>query len=327
MKEIRERLHYLDVAKGLLMLLVIIHHTFIYNNESLKDCDIDLIMPIQNFWVSFFMPAFFVITGYCTNFNRKFGDYVWRNFKSIMIPAWFFTIFSLMKLPQIDIADAARSILLYGSGWWFLSALFFSKIVYWFLLHYLKKNILLATLVILSFLSTVFNEMNSQINYFYYKEILNLTLFLWIGSECKSFMNKRSVGIISTAVFVVVTLLSIKLFGKVPSVTFGFNCTMAQYPLYLLLSVTGSIFFIHLCKLINKNASIEYFGRGSLLIFVTHFYFVVTMLNLMKESLLAHGFVGSMMLMVSSVVMVCLFTSFIIWLFNHKYLNWVLGKF
>lgn len=134
MKEIRERLHYLDVAKGLLMLLVIIHHTFIYNNESLKDCDIDLIMPIQNFWVSFFMPAFFVITGYCTNFNRKFGDYVWRNFKSIMIPAWFFTIFSLMKLPQIDIADAARSILLYGSGWWFLSALFFSKIIYWFLL-------------------------------------------------------------------------------------------------------------------------------------------------------------------------------------------------
>lgn len=309
------------------MLLVIIHHTFIYNHESLKDSDIDMIMPMQNFWVSFFMPAFFVITGYCTHFNRKFGDYVWRNFKSIMIPAWFFTFFSLMNLPRIDLVGAVSSLLLYGSGWWFLSALFFSKIIYWFLVRYMKRSVVFTILVLLSFSSTVFNEMNSQIDYFYYKEVLNLTLFLWIGSECKSFMSKRNVVVISTVVFVGATLLSIKLFGKVPSVTFSFNCSMAQYPIYLLLSVTGSVAFIHFCKFVNKNSAIEYFGRGSLLIFVTHFYFVVTMLNLMKESLLCHEFVGSMILMMSSVVMVCLFTSFIIWLFNHKYLNWVLGKF
>ncbi len=327
MKENKERIHYIDVAKGLLMLLVIVHHTFIYNHESVMDVDIDKIMPIQNFWTSFFMPAFFVITGYCTNFGRDFKNFLWRNFKSIMIPSCFFTFFSIMKLPHIDVVDALRSILLYGGGWWFLPVLFFAKIIYWFLMHGLNRKVVLTILLVLSFLSTVFNSLNSSIDYYNYLQVLNLTFYLWIGSECKAFIDKKSIGLAGALVFVIATLLSVKFLGGVPSVTYAFNCSVAQYPLYLLLSVSGSVGFLYLCKLINKNFALEYFGKGSLLVFVTHFYFVVTMLNLMKESLLAHGFIGSMMLSFSCVVMVYMYTCVIIWIFSHKYLNWALGKF
>lgn len=60
---VKERLHYIDVAKGLLILMVAYGH--IYGNTSgIDNVGVDYIHQSVNLFVSFYMPCFFVITGY-----------------------------------------------------------------------------------------------------------------------------------------------------------------------------------------------------------------------------------------------------------------------
>lgn len=324
----QQRIRYLDVAKGLLMVMVIFHHSFIYNRESVQDMDIDKLWAVQNLWVSFFMPAFFIITGLCSNFDRKFGSFFWRNFKGIMIPCWFFTFFSLMRLPHINLTGAFHDILVLGGGWWFLSALFFAKLLYWAIRKYIpNKYAQLVTLLALAFLSTVLKQLETFTDYYYHLEVMNLTVYLWVGERFHSYLQCSKVGIVSVAMFLATTAITLYFLPTVPRVTASFDCTPAQYPVYLLLSLSGSFGFLFICRLIHHNFVWEYFGRGSLLVFVTHFYFVVTMMNLVKDSLLSHGFAGSMIIWTSAIVMSVLFTMALIWVFNQKYLRWTLGKF
>lgn len=54
---VRQRIDWIDTAKGLCMILVIVGHTLPYGNL------------MRNFIFSFHMPAFFFLTGCC--FSRK----------------------------------------------------------------------------------------------------------------------------------------------------------------------------------------------------------------------------------------------------------------
>ena len=134
----KQRISFFDVAKGLLMLMVIYGHCMNWNRDVIMDKDIILLQPVQNIWQSFFMPAFFVVTGMCSNFYRAFKDFVIRNFKSLLIPCWVFTLLNPFELPNIHLVSAIKVIVLYGgdSVFWFLPTLFFSKVIYWMLRKY-----------------------------------------------------------------------------------------------------------------------------------------------------------------------------------------------
>lgn len=112
----KNRISYFDVEKGILMLMVIFGHCINWNNEAIKDVDITMLEPIKSLWLSFFMPAFFVITGMCSNFDRKFKDFLLRNFKGLLIPCWIFTILNPFYLPDIQIIQSLKEILFYGGN-------------------------------------------------------------------------------------------------------------------------------------------------------------------------------------------------------------------
>ena len=84
----KERLHYIDIAKGLLILLVVYDHLPDMYLYSLKLHN-NYISELNNWqWIYklFFMPAFFAITGMCSNFDKTFIPFLVNNFKSLIVP-------------------------------------------------------------------------------------------------------------------------------------------------------------------------------------------------------------------------------------------------
>lgn len=83
-----KRLSYIDVAKGLLILLVVYDHLpdmYMYK-LNLSNEYIEYLDKTQWVYKLFFMLAFFCITGMCSNFNKDFKTFFISNYKSLIIP-------------------------------------------------------------------------------------------------------------------------------------------------------------------------------------------------------------------------------------------------
>ena len=71
------RLAYIDVAKGVLISIVIFHHiSFQANMAGIHNGCIQWNFTFLPLYASWFMPAFFIITGLCSNFNRPIGSFL-----------------------------------------------------------------------------------------------------------------------------------------------------------------------------------------------------------------------------------------------------------
>lgn len=77
-----ERIHWIDLLKGLGIFFVILGHT-IKNNDLYV-------------WIySFHMPLFFFISGYLTeprNSIKDYNQYIWKKCKNLLFPFFIFRI-------------------------------------------------------------------------------------------------------------------------------------------------------------------------------------------------------------------------------------------
>jgi len=123
---ISKRIGYLDIARGIGILLVVLGHN-----------DFEALSPFgQQFIYSFHMPLFFFLSGYFINTAISFLDYFKKRFNSVLKP-YLFTIFliyfALVSFEKLSFQTAIGRIIksLYGSiryiDWgqlWFLPHLF-----------------------------------------------------------------------------------------------------------------------------------------------------------------------------------------------------------
>lgn len=131
---------YIDVAKGILIIMVVVGH---FENLSrlyygIENSYIQAFNNVELLWVSWFMPAFFFFTGLCSSFNKPFKDFFIANFKSIIIPGILITL--LLKytdnILSLNFALKAwspgfKNLLFRAGTGWFLPALFIAKVIYW----------------------------------------------------------------------------------------------------------------------------------------------------------------------------------------------------
>lgn len=143
----KERKQHIDIAKGILILLVVMGHLPLLQMESpYKSEVLAWIENINRYYVPFYMAAFFLITGYCSNFKRNFKDFLIRNTKSILIPGLCFSI--LVGITEIYIIPYSQQtylsllekVTLFGGLFWFLTALFIAKIIFFFINKTPQKN-------------------------------------------------------------------------------------------------------------------------------------------------------------------------------------------
>lgn len=337
------RLHYIDVAKGLLILIVVCHH--VPHVSDIYDVDnafVDFMKSSSIIYISFFMPAFFIITGYCTNFSKyRFDQYLINNSKTILLPAFCLGFISMwLNLLSSGCTDhyeycklGFRTLIVQGGPYWFLSSLFLSKMLvkFWVVSTYrMSSNKFYDIYTLLFFLmllclSVVLNGRVS--NVWFFVHALGLSVFLCIGSLIRKYdvLEKPFIVLLCGGVYCVILLL-VKLFDQNPPyITMRYNIEYKNCLTFFLLSIAGSLVVILVAKRIKTNIFLEYFGRNSLIIYCLHISVLSSLYLLEKRFTDLANFSG--WISFGNLVITVFVLSVFCYVLNLKYFRYLIGKF
>ena len=161
MSDTKKRLDYLDMTKGIGMILVLIGHL---QGDSIFTFS-PYIQPLCAFIFSFHMPMFFIVTGIILAIKndevKPFADIARSRFRGIMIPYFWFSFFYLLVVVVALIRGEIAVQTLYLNIWyvlglygmnvlWFLPALYFGEMLFIFIRRKIRDHFLFITVVALS---------------------------------------------------------------------------------------------------------------------------------------------------------------------------------
>lgn len=254
----KNRIEWIDIAKGIGMVLVEIGHTYFPRSICLWLC-------------SFHMPLFFLLSG-MTYGERKnnFKEYVIRKFRTIMIPYYLFNIisifvsytFSYLKGEYVALTGMIKGVLLnWGERpFWFLFCLFVTEIIYFFVEKYLikgKKNRVIIAVTLLILIAWLNNELCFAKWLPLCLDIIpNSMLFIMLG---KYITKKRWEQLCTERILPVmflVNMISFVINARLFDVTVSmFTNEYGFYPLALIGAISGSCFAFGLAKIICKTGN------------------------------------------------------------------------
>lgn len=275
----KQRILFLDIAKGLLILFLLLHHVPFQGGYVVSPA-MESIKSSVVFYGPFFMSAFFIISGYCTNFNKKFVQFLLSSVKGILLPAFTFSVISsIVKIFVYDDLSIGNRLLttgfyLFPSGFWFFAALFEVRLLLWIInkLHCVDIVVLFVSFVI-GFGGLYINKLGDIPQYssfLSYQHAMMALPFVAIGSYLKGRELDLQIKCAGIAYLVIFTLMT--LIGKpTPTWTFVMAMKPYHYPLFVLLAITGSSFIIWVSKLIGRNNILEFVGKNSLVFYGMNF--------------------------------------------------------
>ena len=345
----KERLHYVDVCKGILILLVIWQHIPLFAQRSGVDSEVlgNLGWGWSFWFVCFYMQAFFFANGYTSNFNKNFKPFLWSCFKALIIPYIAFALIGkafnalLWGDPDLWIKTAGVGDQVWffmEESYWFLSALFIARIVYWFLTRYIKNDYwrgaaALVVMLIGFFLNHIYDGISSDPahynNHLHYRNALCMMFFIWGGYYMSIHKEKMEKYIIYISIAFIVLVIATHLIGKACAPSYTHSCNIPYYriPLYIFYATAGTVFMFWVAKIIKANRVLEYLGKGSLVIYMCHFGFLRLVTKYLPLVISPYGEVSGVVFFFTTLLLVALLSTAMIWLFNHKYLRVLIGKF
>ena len=335
----KKRIPYFDVAKGVLICLVIISHIYLETLTVAKipNSTFAWMRSWQWIHVSFFMPAFFIITGLCSNFEKEFKPFFISNVRTILIPAIVFDLF-FFTIPSVFLGQGPWTIVMmgfvkralaFGGVFWFLPCLFLSKLIYWTLHKYTPNIILwsiLIALVILGFVLHHFNLFPQK--WWYVHQVFDLTIFLGVGQFLKT--NSTDLKVFyrfGTALFLIIIVFFLITKLQMPSVLYAYKIQeWWQLPVHFIVSIGGTAALLWICQTINSNTFLEYLGRGTIVVYGVHQFFLKVLLRFIEPLVSNQGIIISIIMFF--VIFFCTvgFCVLFIKAFNSKYLKPIIGK-
>ena len=155
----KERLNYLDVSKGIGILLVVLAHIYAFNSEINRELLVT--------WIySFHMPLFFIISGMLLKYKNEndVKKVIISRIKGLLIPYLFFSLLSIIVKIIINGFDKNMVIwdLIYSAtgigidALWFLPALFIGEILFVLINKIIKNNYVKVLLIVFLFIGSTF---------------------------------------------------------------------------------------------------------------------------------------------------------------------------
>ena len=333
------RLHYIDVCKGILIIIVVLHHVFglMRKYEYLPE-QTDY---IEKLYVPFFLVSFFVVTGFCSNYNKDFKSFLRQNIKTLLVPAVIFYLLihsiDLMLTHQFTLLNSVKMlgrILIFG-GVWFLTSLFFAKLIAYSLINNQKiKKIyhsdswgghVFVFLLFLMLLSSVLSTYKIIEPWCMYHS-LGLVIFMVIGM----YMKKLSIGlwtfISSLIVYAMYVCILVHYDMHLPRITSKLSLYPYEIPLFLIGAISGTLIVWYISKMIDRNDILEYLGRNSLEIYLTHWIIIKTLIVLWLVLFPNLEAVPSIMF-VSLFVIALLICLGLVRVFQYRIFSWMIGRF
>ncbi len=270
------RIHWVDIAKGILIIMVVYGHidwiasnTYGSNAFVFKVHTNFLLLP-------YYMPAFFIITGFCSNFTTPYKKFLKKNFLMLIVPniligallsRWFY-LFLFDGLRLTNFLDLNYKTILLTTGGWFLPALFIAKCIFYFL-HAKIRNVhyIMVISLVLMLLGIVLYNYKCTYNLWYYQHALIAVPFVVFG-----FYLKKHAEILDTPYVLIsgIILLTVAYFFSYPYLNASPSISLENSILFVVFSVGGSVFVFYIAKKIGKAVVLEYIGKHTLTIYLMH---------------------------------------------------------
>lgn len=288
--KVQTRIEWLDIAKGLGVLLVVLGHLW-YN------CSFSIVNQII---YTFHMPMFFILSGFVfKKGSSNFGSFLMAKIKRLLLPTFIFFVLGSIYLFSIN--QSFKSIItdfffLYGfcpyttPCWYFISL--FQILVLSYFLNLDKLSFILKGIVAcLAFaLGLIIYKFDIFIPFGIDRTIIAMSFFT-VGAMLRQAYNENKkipfpfLEILIKIIILVIWVFSGIVFNK--KVSF-FRLVLGNYFLFVISGICGSIIIIELSKLLQKTKLLKRFfsktADNSILIIGTH-YFIIYLLfeNIMKD--------------------------------------------
>ncbi len=279
-----QRIHWIDIAKGIGIILVSFGHIRNGDGQSVWLPALDT--PINIIYL-FHMPLFFFLGGLTFSSRRQFPDFLKVKAKTLLIPYYIFSLYFIAKpiavllIPSLGASMQANhdysniglqlyDVLINGSGLWFLWAYFIGELVAypldrWFTTkyQYLVSGFLLIAVSIL------FGKCLPGVTLpFQIVSGVEVAGFILLGIACKqtqtlqTFTNRSLIW----ALFIIV----LAAFRTIAFPALSFSTKPWGVLISALAMFLGVAAGVLLSMAIMKNAVLEYIGRHSLSFYVVN---------------------------------------------------------
>ena len=324
------RLHYIDVCKGILIIIVVLHHVFglMRQYEYLpKETDY-----LEKLYVPFFMAAFFVVTGFCSNYNKDFKSFLMQNVKTLLVPSviFYFIIHGIeltvtQRISLLEVIKCCGRFVLYG-GAWFLTSLFSCKVIAWWILNKQNSKICITiTILFLMLISSLFSMYNFYEPWFLYHSF-GLVIFIMIGTYMRNIEIGKYIFIASLIIYTYYAYVLIHYDLHLPRITSKLSIYPYEIPLFVMGAMSGTLVIWYISKIIDRNNVLEYLGRNSLVIYLTH-WIIIKVLILMWKHMCSRIEVIPLIMFVSLFVLALVFSLGLVRVFQYRKFSWMIGKF
>lgn len=280
------RKQYLDIAKGILIILVVLGHS-----PTLNPFLGEII-----YW--FHMPAFFIISGYLYRAPIEKGmtinDWTRKNFPKYFIPyISFFLLTSIVIYRNFGLQDITNFLYggrMYGGVFWYIPVLFFTIILFSLIIKKIKKPvvfIIIISLYVLGHLESIFYLPNNSDYISWgikYKAPLNIDVVLvsltyfsigyYFKEVIKKFTEKSNMLFFATLSIICLSLIVL---SAQNFFSFHIDMKLSYYKNILLDLVIPVLFFAfvlkgsqYLSNFSTVSKVISFIGKNTLVIMYLH---------------------------------------------------------
>lgn len=324
------RIEWIDVAKGLLITLVLFHHfpkvTDYYNPVWA------FFRELEGLYTPFFMASFFVITGYCSNFKKDFRSFFVNNFKSLLISNFFLCVLAVSLGVPFNGMESLKSLCsidfwLFHS-FWFFKALFLSKILFWMICNFInRKSVQCVLSVAISFGGVCLMFFKTTPDILAHRNGMIFTVFVMIGYLLKDINLHRNMYVLGSLIYLALLVVLFGLKVDTPFVDAESNLSLLTYPLYLVMALSGTCAVFLCSQFLRKNEILKILGMTTIVTYplssriMSNFLRALhrfNELNSWEVGVLLYAFIPVLTLAI------CIVAYKII---NTKYLKFLIGKF
>lgn len=284
----KPRIEFIDLAKGLCILLVVIYHTEVIKFDMLG------IKSLR-------MPLYFILSGLFFKTYGGVAQLAIKKINKILIPFLFFYLVSWAECQLLEIApwntnpiaEPIYALFTQRIGpIWFLECLFLVSVVFCIIFVSIKNELARFILVVLMgvmgsylatnriFLPCQFDVVFTAMPFFYFGYMLKKTTLLYPSKY-------DHLALPAGIMFVVIGSSLYFIFDK-PFIGFWDNTIKGSLLLNYLLSVILVIGVLLICKRIKWFPVISYIGRYSIIVLVMH-QIVLQAMTTFRPYLLGYG--------------------------------------
>lgn len=326
-----KRLDWLDIAKALGIILVVIAH-------SLPESFFKL-------WIySFHMPLFFFISGIFINYNfisnESSDNFILKKIKTIFIPYFYFGIINTVFLIPVwgltNTIDSLKYSGISGGPTWFLFSLFLSEILIYILINNTKNNFYFLLLLIASLIIGYFLDENNIIITLYLSNIFISVFFVGVGFLLGKYIIKYNAEVTNVKEQKYIYILLIILIASFvvnyltviqTSTRLDIIYNKLGNPITMILGAFSGILFLFAFSILISNIKIQiiqdflsYIGKNTLIIFALHM-----IVNLNYTVYMKPFFTSTLMYVSSKFIVTWLIMFLFIYLINN-FMPFLIGR-